>query len=135
MLKCSCERPHPHLAVLPAEGCMHTKRTHFMKCLATSLSVPFVVDDEAPLGADEELDATDFLVRTCSVSSSLLPLFHSQEVVEDGQVLHITVLKALIRFDFGSIFLKDGLNSVAWPNAGYRCPPLGCSSLCAACPQ
>ena len=45
--------------------------THFLKYLATSLSVAFVVDDDAPMGANEELDATDFLVRTRSVSSSL----------------------------------------------------------------
>ena len=62
----------------------------------------FVVDDEAPLGANEELDVTDFLVRTCPVSCG--------QVVEDGQVLHITVLKTFFRFDFGFDFLNDGLD-------------------------
>ena len=33
-----------------------------------------------------------------------LPLFHSQQVVEDGKVLHLTVLKPFFRFDFGFKF-------------------------------
>ena len=63
--------PHARAALLAAEEEWQTV-THFLKSLATSLPVAFVVDDEAPLDANEELDATDFLVKTCSVSSSLL---------------------------------------------------------------
>ena len=53
----------------------------------------------APLAANEEHDATDFLVGTHSLRSPLH--FHSEQADEERQALHITVLKPFFRFNFG----------------------------------